>query len=52
MSVFIAEIRSLLGAPPVGFEVLEYVFAAIFLMFLVSAAVSLIAALFRFIGGG
>ena len=52
MAVFISEIRSLLGSPPVGFEWLEYVFAAVFLMFLVSAAVGLISAIFRFIRGG
>lgn len=47
LSVFISEIRSLLGAPPAGLEFLEYIFAALFLMFVVSSAVGLIASLFR-----
>lgn len=51
LSVFIAELRSLLGEPPAGFEWLEYVFAAVFLMFLVSAAISLISAVLRFVRG-
>lgn len=52
MSILISELRILLGTPPVGFEFLEYIFAAILLIFLVSSAIGLIASIFRFIGGG
>lgn len=47
----ITEIQSLIGSPPAGFEWLEYLVLAVFLMFLVSAAVSVVSAIFRWIGG-
>lgn len=52
MAIFIDQIRSLLGSPPVGYEFLEYIFSAVFLVFVVSSAIGLISAIFRFIGGG
>lgn len=51
MSVFIAEIRSLIGTPPVGYEWMEYLVVAILMIFLIDAAVTLIAAVFKWIGG-
>lgn len=49
---FIQEVRSLIGNPPAGLEFLEYLFAGVFLIFVVSSAIGLISAIFRFIGGG
>lgn len=49
---FIAELRNLIGTAPAGFEFLEYLFAGFFLVFLVYSAVSVIASIFKWIGGG
>lgn len=49
---FVAELRNLIGAAPSGYEFLEYLFAGFFLVFLVYSAVSVIASIFRWIGGG
>lgn len=51
MAVFISEIRSLIGTPPAGYEFLEYLVVAVFMIFLVDSAVTLIAAVFKWIGG-
>lgn len=51
MAAFIAEIESLIGAPPAGYEWLEYLVVAVLLIFLVDSAVTLIAAVFKWIGG-
>lgn len=51
MATFISEIQSLIGAPPVGYEWLEYLVVAVLLIFLVDSAVTLIAAVFKWIGG-
>ena len=51
MSAFVAEVRVLIGAPPSGYEFIEYVIAAVLLIFLIDAAVSLLAAIFKWIGG-
>ncbi len=48
----VSEIRSLIGAPPAGFEFLEYVFLGFLLVFLVCTAFNILASIFRWIGGG
>lgn len=52
MSIFVTEIRSLIGAPPAGMEWLEYLIISIILLWLLNACVTFISALFRWIGGG
>lgn len=47
----IAEIQRLLGSAPAGFDWLEYLFAGIFLVFLVHSAVSVLSSLLLWIGG-
>lgn len=47
----ITEIQSLIGVPPTGYEFLEYLLVGVFLLFLVSAAVSIVSAIFKWIGG-
>lgn len=51
MSVLITEVRNLIGSPPAGYEWLEYIVVAVLLMFLVDAAVTMIAGVFKWIGG-
>lgn len=51
MGAFIEEIRGLIGDPPIGYEWLEYVVVAVLLIFLVDAAVALLGAVFKWIGG-
>lgn len=52
MDNFISELRALIGSPPIGYEWLEYVFMGVLCIFLCSSIVSLLSALFRWIGGG
>lgn len=52
MSVFITEIRTLIGEPPAGMEWLEYLIVSMILLWLVNACVTFISGLFRWIGGG
>ena len=51
MAVFISEIQSLIGAPPAGYEWLEYLIVAVLLIFLLDSLVTLIAGIFKWIGG-
>lgn len=51
MAAFISEIQSLIGTAPVGFEWVEYVGVLILLILLVESAVTLLAAVFKWIGG-
>lgn len=51
MAAFISEIQSLIGVPPAGYEWLEYLVVAVLLIFLIDSAVTLIAAVFKWIGG-
>lgn len=51
MAQFISQIQSLIGIPPVGCEWLEYLFVGLLLILLVDSAVSLVAAVFKLIGG-
>ena len=45
------ELRSLIGQPPVGYEFLEYIVVAFLLIFVVYSAVSILASIFKWIGG-
>lgn len=47
----LSELRALIGSPPAGLEFLEYVFLGFLLIFLVYSAVSLVAGIFKWIGG-
>lgn len=47
----IEEIRALIGSAPAGFEWLEYIVAAVVMLFLVSSAVSVVSYVLRWIGG-
>lgn len=51
MTELLTYIRQLMGAPPVGLEPLEYVFAGVLLIILVSSAISLVSGIFKWIGG-
>lgn len=51
MAEFISHIRSLIGSPPGGYEWLEYLVVSVLLIFLVDACVTLIAGVFKWIGG-
>ena len=51
MSAFVSELRALIGAPPAGYELIEYIIAAVLLVFLIDAAISLVAAVFKWVGG-
>lgn len=51
MSAFVAELRALIGAPPAGYEFVEYIIAAVLLVFLIDAAISLVAVIFKWVGG-
>ena len=52
MSVFVTELRSLIGSPPAGYEFLEYLVVAVILLWLLNACVSFVSAIFKWIGGG
>lgn len=47
----IEEIRALIGSAPAGFEWVEYIVAAVVMLFLVSSAVSVVSYVLRWIGG-
>ena len=51
MAAFISEIQSLIGAPPVGYEWLQYLVVAVLLIFLLDSLVTMIAGIFKWIGG-
>lgn len=51
MTDIVTELERLVGVPPAGFEWLSYLLAGVFLLFLVSSAVGVISAVFRWIGG-
>ena len=52
MSDLILALRQLIGTPPPGFGWLEYLVAAVIVLFLVNCCVSFIAGLFNWIGSG
>lgn len=51
MALFISEIQSLIGVPPAGYEFLEYLVVAVLLIFLLDSLVTMIAGIFKWIGG-
>lgn len=51
MDTIVYYVRDLLGAVPAGYEVIEYVVAGVVLVLLCSFAVSMISAIFKWIGG-
>lgn len=52
MTEFILKLRELLGSPPSGYDWLEYLVAAIIVLFLLNCCVSFVAGLFKWIGSG
>lgn len=51
MTELLSYVRQLIGAPPVGLEPLEYVFAGVLLIILASSAIAMISGIFKWIGG-
>lgn len=51
MAAFISEIQRLIGAPPAGYEWLQYLVVAVLLIFLLDSLVTMIAGIFKWIGG-
>ena len=51
MASFISEIQSLIGAPPAGYEWLQYLVVAVLLIFLLDSLITMIAGIFKWIGG-
>ena len=51
MDSLVSQLRSLIGTPPAVLEFLEYLFLGFLLIFLVYSAVSVISAVFRWLGG-
>ena len=52
VSVFIMEIRSLIGSPPAGFEWMEYLIVSIILLWLLNSALAFVSGLLKWIGSG
>ena len=51
MAAFITEIQSLIGLPPAGYEWLQYLGVLVILLFLLDSLVTMIAGIFKWIGG-
>lgn len=51
MAAFITEIQSLIGVPPAGYEWLQYLGVLVILLFLLDSLVTMIAGIFKWIGG-
>ena len=51
MAAFISEIQALIGVPPAGYEWLQYLAALVILLFLLDSLVTMIAGIFKWIGG-
>lgn len=51
-SVFITEIRSLIGAPPAGLEWLEYLIVALILLWLLNSTLAFVSGFLKWIGSG
>lgn len=51
MAAFIIEIQSLIGVPPAGYEWLQYLGVLVILLFLLDSLVTMIAGIFKWIGG-
>lgn len=50
--MILEELRALIGAPPAGYEFLEYIFVGLFCLMIVQSWISLISGLFRLFSGG
>lgn len=51
MAAFISEIQALIGVPPAGYEWLQYLAVLVILLFLLDSLVTLLAGIFKWIGG-
>ena len=51
MAAFISEIQALIGGPPAGYEWLQYLAVLVILLFLLDSLVTLLAGIFKWIGG-
>lgn len=51
VTLLVEEFRALVGAPPYGFEWLEYLVVCVFVFFLVSVAFSVISSVLHIFGG-
>lgn len=51
MPAFISEIQRLMGSPPAGYEWLQYLVVGVLLIFLLDSLVTMIAGIFKWIGG-
>lgn len=51
MAAFVAELQALIGSPPAGYEWLQYLAVVVILLFLLDSFVTLIAGIFKWIGG-
>lgn len=52
MTDVILQLRELIGEAPAGYEWLEYLVAAVVVLFLLNCCVSFVAGLFKWIGSG
>lgn len=50
--MILEELRALIGAPPVGYEFLEYLFVGLFCLMIVQSCISFISSLIRKFSGG
>lgn len=50
MDTFINDLRNIIGSPPPGLEILEYIVASLLLVILCMSAVSFIGSIFKWIG--
>ena len=51
MAEFVSQLQSLIGAAPAGYEWLEYLLVGVILILLLDSCISLVAAVFKVIGG-
>lgn len=49
--MILEELRVLIGAPPAGYEFLEYLFVGLFCLMIVQSCISLVSGLFRIFSG-
>ena len=50
--MILEELRALIGAPPAGYEFLEYILVGLFCLMIVQSCITLISGLFRLPFGG
>lgn len=51
MAAFVSEIQALIGVPPAGYEWLQYLAVLVILLFVLDSLVTLVAGIFKWIGG-